>query len=248
MVFLAADESDETIDQSTAAEESSEMATEESGGSASQGRAAQKVDLDLDDAPFLEDEDEEEELPEEEPEDIPSLGESPQKKKSKTMLFVFIGIGVIILLLSAIAVKVFIFDSPEEKPAPPPQEAPLEEETPPPPPVEKQAPPPPPEEPGITLIRMKPFWIDHKDKKGAIRFLVARFSLTTTDELVVAEYARKKVTIRDAVYYYMKNKDLNFLSDKKNGEALKKDLLMVINQYIAAGQFDEILFEEYLVR
>lgn len=240
MVFLAADDNEEPVEESTTEEE----AEKES----SSGRAAQKVDLDLDDAPFLEDEDEEEEAPEEEPEELPSLEDDSAKKKRIPMLFVYIGIAVIILLLSAIAVKVFILDSPptaqtEEKP----QKAELKEEVPP-PPVEPQTPPPPPEEPGVTLIRMEPFWVDQKDQKGAIRFLVARFALTTTDELVLAEYSRKKVTIRDAVYYYLKNKDLSFLSDKKNGETLKNDLLMVINQYISTGQFEKILFEKYLVR
>ncbi len=243
MVFLAADDIDDSAEES-AEEESAEESAEEN----SSGKAAQKVDLDLDDAPFLEDEDEEDDLPDEEPEDLPSLEEEPAKKKRSPMLFVYIGIAVIILLLAAIAVKVFFLD----KPAPAPKEEPqleevLEEEPPPPEPAE-QAPPPPPEEPGVTLIRMEPFWVEQRDENGQVRFLVARFSLTTTDELVLAEYSRKKVTIRDAVYYYLKNKDLKFLSDKENGETLKKDLLLVINQYIAAGRFEKILFEDYLVR
>ena len=108
--------------------------------------------------------------------------------------------------------------------------------------------PPPPEEPGVTLLRMEPFWIEQRDNKNHTRFLVARFALTTKDERVVAEYGRKTLILRDAVYFYLKNKDLQFLSDKKNADKLKKDLLMVINQYIVAGEFDEILFEKYLVR
>ncbi len=36
-------------------------------------KAAQKVELDLDDAPFLEDEDEEDDIPEEEPEELEAL-------------------------------------------------------------------------------------------------------------------------------------------------------------------------------
>lgn len=248
MVFLAADDTDEPIEETTEDFSEEAEAPESTETAASSGRAAQKVDLDLDDAPFLEDEEEEEEQPEEAPEELPSLEETPEKKKRNPMLFIIIGVGVIILLLAAIAIKVFFFDSsPEPEKEQPVQEMPLQEEPPPPPPVE-QAPPPPPEEPGITLIRMKPFWIEQKDPKGAIRFLVARFSLSTTNELILAEYNRREVTIRDAVYYYLKNKDLNFLSDEKNGETLKKDLLMVINQYISVGQFDKILFEEYLVR
>ncbi|WP_415714882.1 flagellar basal body-associated protein FliL [Maridesulfovibrio sp.] len=166
------------------------------------------------------------------------------KKKSKSKLLIFIGIGVIILLLAAILVKLFFFDSP-----PPPEQPAVEETTEEVPTIPPDdTPPPPPEEPGVTLLRMDPFWIEQKDKDKHIRFLIARFALTTTDERVVAEYGRKTLILRDAVYFYLKNKDLQFLADENNVEKLKKDLLMVINQYIVAGEFEKILFEEYLVR
>jgi flagellar FliL protein len=230
MIFLALDDNDDS------------ESGEETQSSAPDNKAARKVELDLDDAPFLEDEDEEDDLPEEEPEELDSLEEAPVEKKSKTKLLIFIGIGVIILLLGAILVKLFLFDSP-----PPPEKKPAVEEK-----VEEiptQAPPPPPpEEPGVTLLRMEPFWIEQKDGDNHTRFLIARFAMTTTDERVVAEYGRKTLILRDAVYFYLKNKDLQFLADKKNADKLKKDLLMVINQYIVAGEFEKILFEEYLVR
>ena len=234
MLFLAVDD----IEDSESGEDTQ--------SSAPSSKAAQKVELDLDDAPFLEDEDEEDDIPEEEPEELEALEEEPVEKKSKTKLFIFIGIGVIILLLSVILVKLFFFDS---APPPPPEE-PAVEETMEEIPMEipEETPPPPPEEPGVTLLRMDPFWIEQKDKDSRTRFLIARFALTTTDPQVVAEYGRKNLILRDAVYFYLKNKDLHFLSDEKNVEKLKKDLLMVINQYIVAGEFEKILFEEYLVR
>ncbi|MBI9111526.1 flagellar basal body-associated FliL family protein [Maridesulfovibrio ferrireducens] len=229
MIFLAIDDIDDSEEETQSPETPS--------------KATQKVDLDLDDAPFLEDEDEDD-LPDEEPQELEALEEETTKEKSSgSKKFIYLGIGIVILLLSLILVKVFFFS------APPPAEEPA-------PVVEKvveipkvtEAPPPPPEEPGVTLLRMDPFWVEQKDDKGHIRFLVARFAMTTTDERIVGEYGRKTLILRDAVYYYLKNKDLQFLSDKKNAERLKKDLLMVINQYLVAGQFDTILFEKYLVR
>lgn len=228
MIFLAVDDFDDSGEDTTPAPVN---------------KATQKVELDLDDAPFLEDEDEEEDLPAEEPEDLKPTADSAPKKKSKTKLFVFIGIGVIILLLSAILIKLFLFSETPEPVAVEevvekiPETVPAPEEI-----------PPPPEEPGVTLLRMDPFWVEQKDDKNNTRFLIARFAMTTKDEMVVAEYGRKSLILRDAVYFYLKNKDLQYLSDKKNVDKLKKDLLMVINQYIVAGQFDEILFEKYLVR
>lgn len=231
MIFLAVTDIDDSGDESTSP--------------APANKAAQKVELDLDDAPFLEDEDEEDEIPDEEPEELESTDEAPVEKKSKTKLLIVIGIAVIIILLAAILVKLFLFTD-----TPPSSEEPVVEET-----LEEipktipeDTPPPPPEEPGVTLLRMDPFWVEQKDNKNHTRFLIARFAMTTTDPMVVAEFGRKTVILRDAVYFYLKNKDLQFLADKDNVEKLKKDLLVVINQYIVAGQFEEILFEKYLVR
>ncbi|WP_031483841.1 flagellar basal body-associated FliL family protein [Maridesulfovibrio frigidus] len=225
MIFLAVDDSDDSEEELQSPDTPS--------------KATQKVDLDLDDAPFLEDEDDEDDLPDEEPEELEALEEAPKEKRALPKKAIIIGIAVIILLLTVIIVKLFLFtDAPEEI-------APVEEIT---EEVPIEAPPPPPEEPGVTLLRLDPFWVEQKDEKGNIRFLVARFAMTTTDEKIVGEYGRKTLILRDAVYYYLKNKDLQFLSDKNNAETLKKDLLMVINQYLNAGQFDTILFEKYLVR
>lgn len=232
MLFLAVDDMDDSGEDTSPAPAS---------------KAAQKVELDLDDAPFLEDEDEEDDLPEDEPEELDSLEEAPAPTKSKTKLLIFIGIGVIILLLAGILAKLFLFN--DAPPAVIKEPAAVEEsfeEIPDTVPAEEV--PPPPEEPGLTLLRMDPFWIEQRDEKKQTRFLIARFAMTTKDERVVAEYGRKTLILRDAVYFYLKNKDLQFLADKKNVEKLKKDLLMVINQYIVAGEFEEILFEKYLVR
>lgn len=230
MIFLALDDIDDSEEEVQTPEPTN--------------KATQKVDLDLDDAPFLEDEDEEDIPTEDEPKELESLEEAkPKAKSSGSKKFIYIGIGIVILLLLLILAKLFLFT--DKHPAEPP--VPVKEKT-----VEiptpAEAPPPPPKEPGVTLLRMTPFWVEQKDEKGQIRFLVARFALTTTNEQIVAEYSRKTLVLRDAIYYYLKNKDLQFLSDKKNAEKLKKDLLMVINQYIVAGQFETILFEKYLVR
>ena len=43
-------------------------------------------------------------------------------------------------------------------------------------------------------------------------------------------------------------RDMEFLTDKKNTETLKKDVLSVINQFIGAQPLDNLLIEEYLVK
>jgi flagellar FliL protein len=210
-------------------------------------RASQKVDLDLDDAPFLEEEEEDEEEIEEEPEDAL---DAPKKERKALGLplwlknkYVLIG-GLAAALLLAVGILVYMLFFGEEEQPPPPEPLPTQEAS----QGQEKAAPPPPEAPGEVLIRLDPFWVEQKDGKGDTRFLFTRFALTTTDERLAGEFQRKLVLVRDAIFYYLKNKNLAFLSDKNNSQELKKDLLTVINQYMGAAQFQTLLIEQYLIR
>ncbi|MHC1789264.1 flagellar basal body-associated FliL family protein [Solidesulfovibrio sp.] len=209
-------------------------------------KALQKVDLDLDDAPFLEDEPEETPPPAEDA----TVGETAAAvdetaKPSRKKRFLILGL-IALLLLGGGAAAYFLF---LKKPASPP---PVVEETPQaevPPPV--MPPPPPPEPPAPKpeiVLTMDPFLIELTDQKGRSRFLTIRFSAATTEHAAELEFKRNHIVVRDAVYYYLKNKSLEFLTDKKNADALKKDVLSVINQFIGAQPLDNLLIEDYLVK
>ena len=209
-------------------------------------KALQKVDLDLDDAPFLEDEPEETPPPAEEsgPGDA-AVEQAPAKPKSKKKLFLLIGL-VVLLLGGGAAAYFLLLKKPAAPPPPPPVEAPHEEELPPPPP-----PPPPPEPPAPKpeiVLTMDPFLVELTDKAGRSRFLSIRFSAATTEHAAELEFKRNRIVVRDAVYYYLKNKSLEFLTDKNNAEALKKDVLSVINQFIGPQALDNLIIEDYLVK
>ena len=209
-------------------------------------KALQKVDLDLDDAPFLEDE------PEEAPPapETPTTGEEQAAvdaaaKPSRKKKFLILGLAVL-LLLGGAAAAYFLF---LKKPAapPPPVETPHEEPAPPP----VMPPPPPPEPPAPKpeiVLTMDPFLIELTDPKGRSRFLTIRFSAATTEHSAELEFKRNTIVVRDAVYYYLKNKSLEFLTDKGNADALKKDVLSVINQFIGSQPLDNLIIEDYLVK
>ncbi|WP_238528318.1 flagellar basal body-associated FliL family protein [Pseudodesulfovibrio mercurii] len=207
---------------------------------AAASRATQKVDLDLDDAPFLEDEDEDEEI-EEVPVETPLLTEDGGKPRLGLVAllknkFVLMGLGVILVLLAVIVI--LLLREPETPPPPPP-------------PVEETAIPQPepeaPETPQI-IVKLDPFLIEQVDEAGKIRFLEVSILLSTEDEGLARQFKQETYAVRNALYYYLKNKDLEFLSDKENSEKLKKELLVIINQYMGFGQFDTLMFEQYLVR
>ncbi len=209
-------------------------------------KALQKVDLDLDDAPFLEDEEEEPAAAEpaaaEAAPDI-DIGEKPKPSRKK----LFILLGAAILLLAGGAAGYFLFFKKPASPPPPPP--PVQEQEPPPPPVEPTPPPPPPPPPKQEIVMaMEPFLIELTDSAGRTRFLSIRFTAVTQEKSVELEFKRNRIVVRDAVYYYLKNKNLNFLTDKNNAAALKKDVLSVINQFIGAQPLDNLLIEDYLVK
>ncbi|WP_027184749.1 flagellar basal body-associated FliL family protein [Desulfovibrio inopinatus] len=219
-------------------------------------KSLQKVELDLDDAPFLEEEEEEPEPEEpevEEPEPEEEKAPVPFWKRKKILLILL----ALLLLLVGSGTYYFNFvsidvappdlssdeNTPTETEAPTEMatgtEATAETPTPPPPP-----PPPPPE----YAVDLEPFLIEQRDPKGPLRILGLKFSSKTIDPNLVEEIKQKNIILRDAVYYYLKNKDLVFLTNDKYSQTLKQDILTVMNQYLATGQLDTILIEEYVVR
>ncbi|MYL84243.1 flagellar basal body protein FliL [Desulfovibrio aerotolerans] len=210
-------------------------------------KALQKVDLDLDDAPFLEDEPEEAPPSPEAsgPSETPVVDDSTAKSSRKKRL-ILLGLIVLLLLGGGAAAYFLVLKKPAPK-APVEEQVPHEEPAPPP-----QMPPPPPPEPPAPkpeiVLTMDPFLIELIDQKGRSRFMTIRFSAATREHAVELEFKRNYIVVRDAVYYYLKNKSLEFLTDKNNADALKKDVLSVMNQFIGAQPLDNLLIEDYLVK
>lgn len=208
-------------------------------------KALQKVDLDLDDAPFLEDE---EEAPAAAPEDaaepFPSESPVPEQKPSRKKLVILLAAALLLILGGAGAFLLL------RKPATPPVEPPVVAPEPAPVPLpEPPTPIPEPPKPQPEIVMpMAPFLVEMTAADGRTRFLNIRFTAVTTDPAVRLEFMRNTIVVRDAVYYYLKNKSMEFLTDKKNTDTLKKDVLSVINQFIGAQPLDNLLIEEYLVK
>ena len=211
--------------------------------------AVGKVELDLDDAPFLVEEEEPE--PEPAPEAaaepaVPDEAAEPAAKKRdfkallKALLKdkrVLAGAGSAVILLAVGAY--FLFGSSEPDAAPPPEAtvAPTEAEAP------KE-----PAKPAEYYIRWEPFWVEFNDKDGNTRFLICRFAGVTLNEIVKHEAEAKQTALRDTIYYYLVHKDKTFLGNTANADALKRDVLAVVNQYLSSGQLDQILLEDYVIK
>ena len=205
-------------------------------------KAAQKVELDLDDAPFLE---EEEALPPPVVEEAPAPVEGPDLDgpvklpvwKNKKLVLAG-GAGLLILIL--LAVWWFFLRSVEPpKPVEPP---------PPPMPAEppKPAEPPPPQD---VFVPMDAFLVEKADAKGVVRVLTLKLRLVYKENPQLAkELQIKNFALRDGLYYNLKNKSFDNLTDKQAIEQIRDELRGVVNNYLNYGQVEQVLFEELLVK
>ncbi|HJA09225.1 MAG TPA: flagellar basal body-associated FliL family protein [Candidatus Mailhella merdigallinarum] len=194
--------------------------------------AGQKVQLDIDDAPFLLDPDDMPEVPATTESKPPApVEEKPRRNTKKLMAAVFF-----ILLLAGAAIWFFVFRQAPDIVAPPE------------PPVIVVPTPKAPTIPKEFSTKLAPFWIPLVDDEGKSRFLVATFVLSTPEDQVNQEIQDKLVTLRDAIFYYLRNKDYHFLLDAANAETIRADLLGTINNYIVRGELHSLYFDSYLLQ
>lgn len=212
-------------------------------------KGLQKVELDLDDALFLEFEEKEEEPepePEPEPEEpsLPVPLETPPTSHPRRKLLILGVAAALCLLLGATAAYFFMKSAtePAEEIA---EQAPRPEEA-------AQAVAPTTGNATAKPVVLVAYPMDRFQVEYAladqIRFLTCRLVATNLTELLRLEMQTKSILIRDGIYRYLKNAPLSFLDNPDNSDKLKQDLARVINQHLKSGQVSEILIEEYVVR
>ncbi|MDO4767263.1 MAG: flagellar basal body-associated FliL family protein [Pseudomonadota bacterium] len=210
-------------------------------------KGLQKVELDLDDALFLEFEDKEETAPQSLP--APQEEETVQPvarpfwKNSRVL------VAASVLLLVGVGSVAFFLPSPEE-PVPQPA-API----PPPPRPEQEFPvslqprgfPDPLPDLPAPVFAFDSFQVEHS-QAGQVRLLTCRFGVPEANQTLTLEMREKNIILRDGVYRYLRNKPLAFLSNPANSDKIKADIVAVLNQSLQSGQVSSILFEEYAVQ
>jgi len=218
-----------------------EMQTVPDGGTLSasdfESLGSQKVQLDIDDAPFLLADEEPGPSSAEQSGALPASQDSPSKPVSRKKKIVIGGVAGLVLLLLAAGLAWFFLsaDSPYRSGSP---DAPV---------IVVPSSPPGPELPKELTLRLEPFWVPVLDAEGRQRFLTASFVLGTENGLVYQEALDRLITVRDAIYYYLCNKEYEYLLNADNAEGIKTDLLVTINNYIVQGQIENLYFDSYLL-
>lgn len=201
------------------------------------GQASQKVQLDIDDAPFLTSfEDDalpapsEKQLPE-----LPSEEEAAPPKFWQKKSFRISVAGVLLLVLAGVAAYYYFLLPP------PPAAVKVEPTVIVVPSAEQIAGPT-----GFN-VAFAPFMVEQRTG-NTVRFLTTNFTAVTKDEAVSAEARSKMLVLRDAVYYYLRNKTHEYLIDPANSLTIKRDLADILNGYLAKGKLDDVLLENYIMK
>ena len=200
----------------------------------SQDTSLRKVELDLDDAPFLVEQDSPPPAKAEEaPLQVAEEGAEAPKKKKK-LLIIAAAAGLFVLLVAAAAIWWFVLRTP-----PPPPPEPVKPEV-----IVVPSVKTPTAQPD-SVKELAPFVIPRQTANGA-RFLICKFSTVSQSPRVGMEIDHKIIPLRDALYFYLSSKTDEFLLNPANTATIKKDLSGVLNDYLTQGRIDDILFESYL--
>ncbi len=204
-------------------------------------QSVEKVQLDLDDAPFLEDDEPEpepvaeavpSELPKEENDSDLELELAKKKKRKKIIIAIS---GFVLLIVAAAVTWFFVFSEPP--PPPPPEIQPTVIVV---PSAEKLA------GPKEYMVAFEPFFVP-QSINGEIQFLQVVFSGATLEQELAQEMQDKSLVLRDAIYYYLRNKSHDYLTDATNLATIKQDLLNIVNNYVTADELEELFIENYLM-
>ncbi len=190
-----------------------------------------KVALDLDDAPFLKEEPQpiERKLPA--PKAVDADLEAQKKARKKKLIIIGSGAAALFVAIAA-ALWFFLLRTPPAVIEPEVIVVPSQK-----PVVKSQE----------FVVTMEPFWVELPSPQGdGLVFLVCTFGIITPKETLAQEVRQKLLTLRDGVYYYLKNKTYTFLTEPANASTVKADLASVINGYLSGGRISGVLFESYL--
>ena len=196
-----------------------------------------KVELDLDDAPFLQ---EDEPEPQADKIELPPAGgdkkgsDKPAGNRKKRLILA--GAAAAVLAIVAVVVNMFLFG--EKKPTAPQPVYEVVSTTPP-----KEEPVKPPY---AHLVQWEAFQVEQRGEDGGIRFVTCKIAIPAADDAQYMELMAKRIVLRDAVYYFLRNRPPEILSTKEKNLALRADIVGVLNGHLGATVKD-VYIEEYVV-
>lgn len=102
--------------------------------------------------------------------------------------------------------------------------------------------------PAVHQLKLEPFLVQCIDGSNKIHFLEATFVLSTANREVFHEISNNQKVLRDTIYYFLEIQSSAFLLDTTNQEKLKKELLNALDDTIVSGPLDDLYIDNYLIR
>ncbi len=102
-------------------------------------------------------------------------------------------------------------------------------------------------ETGELLVPLLPFFIERR-QGGNTRFLKVAFVLVAADADMQRDIFERTTILRDAIYYYLRNQDPDFVLNSKNIATIKSVLTDVVNGQLSTGKLEDFLIVEYVIR
>jgi Flagellar basal body-associated protein len=219
-----------------------------------------KVVLDIDDAPFLQ-EDKPEPAPVAPKPAKPQKNAEPEEKpvklslaqRIKALLFgskkrIIITASILVLVLAGLGGGAFFLlsgdTSKTPKPAAKGAHGPNEPRV-----IVLNSTIPVAEEPVpyVHLVSLEPFTIPMTGSEGETRFLTLTIAIGAESDVQKEELTGRMLQIRDAIYYFLINRPLTLLQTEQAAESFKQDLVSVINEHMTIEKIRQIYLQEYLV-
>lgn len=232
---MAQEENADIFDELDSLEESPEKAQlDEEVARDADPRAMEKVELDLDDAPFLEAE------PEDDPgstaetvvTEEPAAEQTPVPRATPPLWKLISG-GGLAFLLTALIVLLIVARTREPDMSSGPNTGDGADQA-------------VPASQSVSLT-FEPFLVEYL-QEGRTRFLHLVFTASAAGPLeLTREINQKQRLLRDSVYRYLKDKDLVFLDNADNAETLKQDILQALNRHLDRGGFSQLYIIDYMV-
>ena len=101
--------------------------------------------------------------------------------------------------------------------------------------------------PYMHLVLFEPFTVPMTGSEGETRFLSCTIAVGAETDAQRDELTGRMLQIRDALYYFLINRPLTLLQSELATEHFKQDLVSVINEHLTIEKIRQIYLQDYLV-
>ena len=101
--------------------------------------------------------------------------------------------------------------------------------------------------PSAHVVELDPFIVPHTGSEGEVRFFRFVLALPLEEAIQVQEVEARLVELRGALYYYLSNRNVHFNISEEEYQSFKQDLVSVINEHISVKKITEVYILESLV-